>query len=83
MPQNIMCTLYAVIWPDRFKFASYEFVITNIFIYETSNIQPKYIDKPGIEQFHLVCTFMILCLFSFWTENSPGTVVNLPLNWLD
>ena len=32
----------------------------------------------GIKQFHLVCRFIDLCLYSFWgkyTENSLGTVV--------
>ena len=24
-------------------------------------------DKSVIKQFHLVCTFIILCLFTFWT----------------
>ena len=36
----------------------------------------------GIKQFHLVCTFIIWCLFSFWSEcseNSLGTVVIFPL----
>ena len=36
----------------------------------------------GIKQFHLVCTFIIWCLFSSWSEcseKSLGTVVILPL----
>ena len=36
----------------------------------------------GIKQFHLVCTFIIWCLFSSWTkcsEKSLGMVVILPL----
>ena len=36
----------------------------------------------GIKQFHLVCTFIIWCLFLLWSEcseNSLGTVVILPL----
>ena len=44
---------------------------------------PKlFMDKIGIKQFHLVCTFIILCLFSSWSEcskKSLGTVVILPL----
>ena len=40
------------------------------------------LDKMGIKQFHLVCTFIICCLFSFLikcSETSLGAVVILPL----
>ena len=40
------------------------------------------LDKMGIKQFLLVCTFIIWCLFSSWSEcseKSPVTVVILPL----
>ena len=40
------------------------------------------LDKMGIKQFHLVCTFIIRCLFSFlikYSETSLGAVVILPL----
>ena len=37
------------------------------------------------QQFHLMCTFIIWCLFSSWTkysEKSLGTVVILPLSYI-
>ena len=40
------------------------------------------LDKMGIKQFHLVCTFIICCLFSFLikcSQTSLGAVVILPL----
>ena len=40
------------------------------------------LDKMGIKQFHLACTFIICCLFSFLiqsSETSLGAVVILPL----
>ena len=40
------------------------------------------VDKMGIKQFHLVCTFIIWSLFSIWNEcskNNLGTVVIFPL----
>ena len=40
------------------------------------------LDKMGIKQFHLVCTFIICCLFSFLikcSKTSLGVVVILPL----
>ena len=40
------------------------------------------LDKMGIKEFHLVCTFIICCLFSFLiqsSETSLGAVVILPL----
>ena len=40
------------------------------------------LDKIGIKQFHLVCTFIFWCLFLLWSEcseKSLGTVVILPL----
>ena len=40
------------------------------------------LDKMGIKQFHLVCTFIIRCLFSFLikcSETILGAVVILPL----
>ena len=40
------------------------------------------LDKMGIKQLHLVCTFIIWCLFSFLikcSETSLGAVVILPL----
>ena len=41
-----------------------------------------YLDRMGIKQFHLVCTLIIWCFFSSWSEcfkKSLGTVVILPL----
>ena len=41
-----------------------------------------YLNSIGIKQFHLVCTFIIWCLFLFLSEcseNSLGAVVILPL----
>ena len=40
------------------------------------------LDKMGIKRFHLACTFIICCLFSFLiqsSETSLGAVVILPL----
>ena len=40
------------------------------------------LDKMGIKQFHLVCTFIICCLFSFLikcSQTSLGAVVILSL----
>ena len=39
------------------------------------------LDKMGIKQFHLACTFIICCLFSFLikcSETSLGAIVILP-----
>ena len=50
-----------------------------------SSLKQLILDQPrqmGIKQFHLLCTFIIWCLFSFWSEcskKSLGTVVILPL----
>ena len=60
---------------------THRWLMTNVFIPETANNWPNQ-TKWVSNSFHLVCTFIIWCLFSSWTkcsEMSLGTVMILPL----